>query len=68
MKAGSASGGAHRGHSQVLDKGVELLGHAAVTVQKIQHLIKKNQNRAPGNLVYSGDGLRAWWDCFGSRT
>ena len=51
--------GAGRGDGQVLDEGVERLGHAAVAVQEVQHLVEEQEHRRAGRLEDPRDRLGA---------
>ncbi len=46
-----------RGHSQILDKSVKLLGHPPVTVQKVQHFVKEEQHRPFRGLEHAPNGF-----------
>ncbi len=52
-----AVGGAGGGDGQVLDEGVERLGHAAVAVQEVEHLVEEEEHGRAGRLKDARDRI-----------
>ena len=52
-------GGAGRRDRQVLDEGVQRLGHAAMPVDEVQHLVEQQQHRRVRGGEHRGDRLGA---------
>ena len=48
-------------NGQVLEKGVKGLGHAAVAVDEVQHLVEQQQHRRLGGGKYPSQSLGTWW-------